>query len=747
MKPNQNPRNPGPPSAKRPNSKAQGARQVLVIQSGGDKDRKTMMGAVMIGIFALGAVFVGLEAIKGSGGSNKGPSEAELVREKAKSQPTVEPDALAETDAAANPTTPETSKGPQTPAMPGTGGSTGEEVAGNTEDDSEKLAAEPALLLVGPDSLRDAALARDKEMLSRAIKDKAWDGYRSLLGKSIKEGLTKLRIGEGVNRFDPVWNEAVLYQAMLRWKVIGAIQPSQIPNVVTDAYAGTMFLWLLRNNAAMEEFLLTFSSKDDGGSVLKFLTDAWSVNEDKFEKYYNLALACAVVFDKPMSIPNPVGKVEYGVESTVEPMKRYLWYVDKNEKGKLAAPVHRQPARDLVWVVCAPVTTSELEWAIDKLHYRRKNWGDAYGSIEYLMERAVEGLNPYKEYSFAEIEKEGGICGDQSYFCVNTARAQGIPAMTIAGVTDLGGHAWAGVKVDDREWDTNVGRIGGASKGTAENPQNREAITEQEIQLWNDRNHTSTNVTLSVWRHLWISDYFAQMEQDEDNAVAIKLANQLGHSFTETWKALYGLLEKQMQITGDPPAPNNLEEWIAFAKDMRREFKDNPRMAELAANAEVEYIFPYGPEGDAKRSLARERRRIERDSGEQKDLIASSLKRESELLNKRGGPDAKKEISQLYDRALRDYGGSITGFRMMAEDYFAFVKDDPKLGPKAVRDIELAFKRVVETGTKDWFRANAESGLYRMICEYYREVGETDRAEMLEKRIEVLLRRSKRGAI
>lgn len=747
MKPNPNPHNPGPPSAKRPNPKTEGRRRIVVMRGREDGDQKTMWGAVMIGCFAVIAVFVALEVLKDSGEKPKGPSEAQLVQEKAKSSGSLMPEP---TPDEAVPTVPDAAtaqKQSQSQTTPDSTRPAGEETAATKEDDSEKLAAEPALLLVGPDSLRDAALTRDKEMLSRAIKDEAWDGYRSLLGKSIKEGLAKLRMGQGVNRFDPVWNEAALYQAMLRWKVIGAIQPSRIPSVVTDSYAGTMFLWLLRNNAAMEEFLLTFNSKDDGGSVLKFLTDAWSVNEEKFEKYYNLALACAVVFDRPMTIPNPVGKAEYGVESTVEPMKRYLWYVDKNEKGKLAAPVHRQPARDLVWVVCAPVTTSELEWAIDKLHYRRKNWGDAYGSIEYLMERAVEGLNPYKEYSFAEILKEGGICGDQSYFCVNTARAQGIPAMTIAGVTDLGGHAWAGVKVDDREWDTNVGRIGGASKGTAGNPQTGEAITEQEIQLWNDRNHTSTNVTLSVWRHLWISDYFAQMELDDDNAVAIKLANQLGHSFTETWKALYGLLEKQMQITGDPPAPNNLEEWKAFAKDMRREFKDNPRMAELAANAEVEYIFPYGPEGDAKRTLARERRRIERDSGEQKDLIASSLKREADLVSKRGGPDAKKDISQLYDRALRDYGGSITGFRMMAEDYFGFMKDDPKLGPKAVRDIELAFKRVVETGTKDWFRANAESGLYRMICDYYRQVGDTDRADMLEKRIDVLLRRSKRGAI
>lgn len=170
-------------------------------------------------------------------------------------------------------------------------------------------------------------------------------------------------------------------------------------------------------------------------------------------------------------------------------------------------------------------------------------------------------------------------------------------------------------------------------------------------------------------------------------------------------------------------------------------------MAELAATAELEYIFPFGEAGDAKRALMRERRRIERDSGEQKDLIASSLKREAELIAKRADPDAKRQISRLYDRALRDYGGSVTGFKMMAEDYFGHMREDPELARKAARDIELAFKRVVESGTKDWFRANAESDIHRMICGYYRAAGDPERAEMLEKRVEVLLKRSKRGAL
>ena len=130
--------------------------------------------------------------------------------------------------------------------------------------------------------------------------------------------------------------------------------------------------------------------------------------------------------------------------------------------------------------------------------------------VEYLMERAVDGLNPYQEYSFAEILKEGGICGDQSYFCVNTARAQGIPAMTIAGETDLGGHAWAGLKFDIRRVDhrrrphrRRLQRRRRRTRKPAGRSPNRKssfgmtAITRVPL------------VTLAVCRHLWLADFFA----------------------------------------------------------------------------------------------------------------------------------------------------------------------------------------------------------------------------------------------
>jgi len=606
------------------------------------------------------------------------------------------------------------------------------------------LAAEPPLLLTGPDCQRQGAVDRDRDLLVRVISQKSWQAYQGLLETSINASLKEIASGDSARRFDALWRAPILHRAFLRWTLIARISPAAIADQVPDGARAEFLVWLLGRADVMEQLLVTMEPQDDGAKVLGFLIDAWSADTEKFEKYRALAIACAVVFDRPMNIPNPLGG--YGSAGQVDPLQRYRWYIEKNEKGKLAAPVDRSEARDLVWVVCAPVANSELEWAVDKMKLSRRNWGGAYGMVQYLMERAVDGLNPYKEYSFAEILKEGGVCADQSYFCVNSARAMGIPGMILGGETDLGGHAWAGLKLDPDEWSTTTGRIGGVSKGQPEHPQTGGSITEQEILHWNQRHQRSPAAIAGVWRHHWLADFFAHSNGEAESAQLIHLVNQIGASFPESWRALYGLLEAQTTLAGEPPKPVNLGEWQDFAKGMRREFKDNPRMAQLAADAEMEYIFPYTDAGAAERSLIVERRRIERMSPEQKDLIAESLMRQTDLIEQRGEANALTEVSQLYDRAMRDYGGSITGFKMMSSDYFARMQKHTELARKAACDIELAFKRVVETGTKDWFRAETESAIYRSICGYYRTAGDEDRAALLEKRIDTLMKRAKRSA-
>ena len=625
------------------------------------------------------------------------------------------------------------------PAAPGGGA-----VAIPADPAIAALKTERPLVLSGLDAGRDSAINRDRALLKSAMDSRGWDAYRGLLERSLGAAIPTLAGKEGRNRFDALWAEPAFYHSFLRWQVLDRFTQSDIKEISHDTYALEMLGWLLNNPKAMEEVLLTMKPEDDSAKVLVFLKDAWTANSEKFPKFFNLALACAVVFDREIRIPEPLGG-----ESTVNGLSRYLWYIGKDEKGKLTAPVHRSSARDLVWVVCAPVATSELEWAIDKMHMGRGSWGNAYGMVEYLMERAVKGLNPYEEYSFAEILKEGGICGDQSYFSVNTARAQGIPALVLAGETDLGGHAWAAIKTESDQWDTNIGRIGGVSKGEGNNPQIGGSISEQEIWLWNDRAHQSEVTTLSVFRHLWLSDLYAALGKLDDTFATASLANELGRSFPETWSRFYEVKEEKEQkdVYRQSADPVIVKAWKEFAADMRREFKDNPRMAALAARAEDEHVFPYSGEGEVGRAMNRERRRIVRNSGEQADLIATSLKREADLIKKRGEPTAIRDIGRLYDGALREYGGSITGFKMMAEDYYTATKGDTEASKKAVRDIELAFKRVVETGSKDWFRANTESGIYRMIVGYYRSIGDEGRAKLLEKRYERLLRLAERGAL
>lgn len=606
-----------------------------------------------------------------------------------------------------------------------------------------RLKTEPLLILLGGNVGISHEVARDNELLTKTAGAGAWDEYRDFLSRSLASALGTVDVKSLRVRGNVLWKKPIFYEAFLRWNLLERFSAKQIEH---NRYAKDLFTWMLTNPEAMEETLLTVQPGDDKERVASIMADAWLANPEKAKKYFNLMLACGVVFDKEIT-PQPLQESASSAPQPINPQQRYLWYVEKSERGKLATSINRLTARDLVWVICAPVEASELDWAVDKMQLNRSKWESSYYMIEYLMERAVKGLNPYKEYSFAEILKEGGICGDQSYFCVNTARALGIPAIGISGETDSGGHAWAAVKIKDDEWTTQIGRISGSSNGNADNPQVGGQTSEQEIWLWNDRAQQSRLTTLEAFRFLWLADLLGSINQTAAADESVRIANLLGRTFLETWVKLEQVLARKTKASSEPGAPAILEIWTAFVADMRKEFKENPRMAILATKAEVEHIFPFMGEGDARRTLSRERRNIKRNSGEQMDLAADALKREADLILSKGSPGATKEISQLYDRALRDYGGSITGFKKMAEDYFAFAQKEPESSRKAARDIELAFYRVVESGSKDYFRAGVEASIYKMICGYYRTAGDEAKAAKLEKRHTRLMKRAERGAL
>ena len=207
-------------------------------------------------------------------------------------------------------------------------------------NEADLLDKEPQLVLTDLDSRREHAIRRDKDLFRRAIEGKAWNAYRGLLARSMEPGLEELAKGQGLNRFDAVWKEPVFYQAFLRWKLLGRLSEEEISGLVGDSYSGEMLTWLCYNTPAMEEFLLTIKPEDDGGKVLKFLIDAWPNTTGMMQKYFPLALACAVVFDQEVAISNPVAG-PYAGQVTVGALPRFMWFIEKNEKGLLAAPVPR----------------------------------------------------------------------------------------------------------------------------------------------------------------------------------------------------------------------------------------------------------------------------------------------------------------------------------------------------------------------------------------------------------------------
>lgn len=77
--------------------------------------------------------------------------------------------------------------------------------------------------------------------------------------------------------------------------------------------------------------------------------------------------------------------------------------------------------------------------------------------IRYRMDRAALGKDPYTNYTFQEILDEGGICMDQAYFAVNTAKCNGIPSAYVTGDGNRGPHAWVNLLTTDETWQSYGG--------------------------------------------------------------------------------------------------------------------------------------------------------------------------------------------------------------------------------------------------------------------------------------------------
>lgn len=626
------------------------------------------------------------------------------------------------------------------PVIPTQSNKIPEPPAAETPSQEPEIAAKP---LAGPvdgpvfagtiplderDGTKPAANARDTAIASGKYRE-----WAALLRRSIHETLINAGPAAQTQQgLSALTKGSALSLALAQSSFLAQLPSNAAATFSSQTHMQPFLVWLLSTPSALESWLLTVRpGEDDILAALQRFSELAQSDEDK-TKYCNLAIACALVYEKPARLTwnsKPL---------TITAAERFAYYKRHAEKHDLVLNPDKLSARNLIWTICAPVPESEMEWALKKLNLRQKSWGNAYNMVEYDMEKAVKSVSKYDSYTFSEILKKGGVCSDRSYFSSNTARAAGIPAATLSGDGDRGPHAWITWLSDDNKWEFS-GRYDGYPLGNAQNPQTNKAESEQEFITRSSRKDSDESL-LRGMRPVWMAQALAAEKQVTLAGTILDAASRLADDVSRVWQA-------KLKHWTAYRADASLEEWQAFLDKLKREMKDNMSLLAEARAAEMKFVFSRQDTKTAMRELKQDVRSLERTdrktSVDQSDQIGRVIRDQAEILKKEG---PLEPIRKLYDKAYREHGENAATFKLLASDCWKYVKADPEIAKHAARDMESSFRRYVESGG-DYFAIRSQMSVLDLISKCYKEIGESKRAESLAKDVERTNARATRQAL
>tara|TARA_B100000686_G_C16745759_1_gene949356 strand:+ start:50 stop:1789 length:1740 start_codon:yes stop_codon:yes gene_type:complete len=233
------------------------------------------------------------------------------------------------------------------------------------------------------------------------------------------------------------------------------------------------------------------SETDDKIKFVQILSELLESDKRKFERYMNLAVAVALVWDEPFpdSWPHPnVNRSDLPIGG-LDPLAVFNFYVSSHEMGKLKIGLDRLSIRELCFVIDTPVQLAELKYAQQIKLKSFKDLERLYKIIPYDQQRINNESYewPHGPYRLIDIgAKRGGICMDQSYFAAHAAKSQGIPAILFMGQGRSGGHAWVGYLESRGRWKLNAARWASENYpvGFAYDPQTWERISDTQFEFY-----------------------------------------------------------------------------------------------------------------------------------------------------------------------------------------------------------------------------------------------------------------------
>ncbi len=542
--------------------------------------------------------------------------------------------------------------------------------------------------------------------------------------------------------------------------LLGTMDPQELlapawqdPNK-EDLSPDAFISWLLQGNGRVLHRLLQNFELNSGTSsqvpyTLTVFYTIWQLTPVKERmRYLNLAIACSLVRKE---VAEQGSMLRRCTEPLLSITELYNYFREADKKRNLLTDIKKLSPSDLLYVVQLRLPQSEIDYVQKKMRFRRDNWGDAYASIEYMMERATQNSDPYKKYTFDEIKKLGGVCRDQAYYAACTARCKGIPAVIIVGDGDRGLHAWVGLLSSDKGW-TTTGSYG-YNTGRYLNPCS--GFYQHESTLLDSNNRLSGDKLSMAADGIMLSIYLGHIDCKEQALAAAKFVTSNFPLLTAAWHNRIRMMEQ----FGDELVTD--KDWKKVYSELSRLYKKNSELIDLAQNIQTSKLMEGKSDLARKSALKKDTRKISMfvDTGRM-DLLSEALRRQAEIPARSGNG---KELASFFKALIKQYASRadvlvtiLDTYKATLQEYAETIQGNEKLNEKkqtalvqsawrtAAKDA-MAYYGKHAYETDDYFAIKKAHEVMFKIAEFWRMSGDEDRADEIEDEAERKLKASKGG--
>ena len=566
-------------------------------------------------------------------------------------------------------------------------------------------------------------------MVDKLLEKRDFEAFETAMRAKIKESIPAYT-GNGKLNYGQFKNNRNLMQAVDLCLLIQMATPAEMSKLAAqegddnDNNGADFLRWALRDKSRplhlfLQSYMTQEGRDENAAHSLNLFYQIWHDLEPKERtKYLNLTIAGALM--SPAVCESRGLYRDTNVPMlTVPEVCAYLRQMDSRKK--LVTDIKKLSISQLIHVVDVRLPQSEFDWAAENTNYSQANWSEAYNSIKYLMERAANGKDPYKLYSFEEIRKEGGVCRDQGYFSCNTGKCRGVPAVYIVGDGDRGPHAWmvnltnATTWVQTNSYGYNSGRFTNPCSGRSQH----------ESVLLNRDVKTTDAKMVPAADAMVLANYLVRIGCVTEAQSSARFVTNAFPNETVSWAHYIKILGHDQEHL--PPVST----WRKIDTDLIRLSKKNSELLDLAAEVEDKYLLAGKNAASKQMAMRRSMSQLNKRGGDDRaDLVLSAVGRQAETYKETNNLTG---MATLYRKQLKKYTKRGDIFGQLLSQYMSLLGDDApaRAWSTLAKDAEKLFDKHVQSGGGDFFKLKKEVEIQKMIASAWEKAGNSRKAEKL----------------